>query len=1851
MPKKLLRLIFSGCLLFNSLNLSAFAQELPSQAQVVLPEETTAAQEASQPKQPPLAEVVAPQPAVYPAKNQTEEYPFAEEKSRAGFRLFEPSRYEFMKDDKPLLLPPAQDEGIESGEEEYYRYSRAYLENIMRGVEGGVEVQEKGLEYMELLNPSLLLPVYGTTISLTGRKTFGLKYDVKKYKTSGTVTDKSYSNLDFEQEMQMKVQGKISDRIFVDIDYDDQREDAQNISVGYRGKGEEFVQSADFGDIELSLPGTEFVSYSKQVFGAKMHMKYGGANLRLIGSSSKGESRSKQFKGDSVFETVTLKDIQYTRRKYYDLTFGCNIKGTSVPCDPSWQYSIANGTEKIYLDDHTTTGYQYAMSVNDMAVPTSYYPSDGGTAAFKLLTRGVDYSVDYNNNIIIFTSARADTDVIAVNYKNSQGVWAAGSEDGTPKIIKTSGDRYIASADEIGYRLEIKRYYNIGTQQITRDDGQGNFILKLLESDGKEVCSADDTRGFCQNTVDYDKGTFLIAGRFPDQNNYNTTPSSSANRNFFVQFTSTVKTYFLEPDIVVQSEKVSVNGATMARNKDYYVDYSSGFITFYNNDLIGANSVIDVSYEVSSGGTGDSMLLGSRFNYDFTKNITVGASILNQGSTKPTRAPNVGSLPTNLTVMETDFKAKDVEVADGVKLSLGAEAAESRKNENLFGYALIDNLEETKIYVKASTVFSDWKIASNPTVGSTFFDAIKWDSQSIPLLEINKNAAASSEDKQNVLVINYDFSVAEDKGYGQGSADPRDEVSIVYPLSNSGVDLSEKTLLELSMLGEENGPQINISFGSLSEMSDEYEYGGQIPYVPPGFEIGDIIPTCSKYYSVLVASVPKTEDLHCNGALTAGDDVGWVFVNPDGTWQRYNPFANNVYNKMPQPNGIIDTQDLNANGLLDSYDASSGGDFGFASTDGTNIFDDPSLAGNTINYSGWKQFQRQLDFSSEPDRWSAIKQVRITLKRSPTGHSKGQIKIANLAVSGSTWQPLDSNSKELLTYGINNEDNPSNYKPIFNDTGDGGEVFKELYGSISNIRTEDGTSTVKEQSLALQYDFSQTANSEVYVQQNFTTMDFSQHKQFRFLLYNPGPADADTKFFLRIATDDSNYSEAEIPLDFSGAWHVYSLKMIDTNDDGVPERWESNSKYDASVTNEGYLNYKRISTIKVGVRNENDASASGTVWLDDIFLTDSITTVGRAYMGEAKIAVDNWLEAGGKVKYMDDKFQTPVSVSTKQKNTQQDYYLKFNRIKTLPVSATYYKSNTVTPDVLSYDTTNTVSLLDAGEVNRDKGSVKTEYVKPSVPRLGVEYNFENASYSELERNDAKQTYSATLNYSPAVKEPLLKNISAGASYATTKIDYSDAKSLSSTSYYDTKERAQSYNLKFSFMPWLGTSVVPSYSLTFADEDRHYYDSQAAIFRNKKYDKYASQTAGFTTVVRIAPWLAPSASYNVSIKENNNLSQTTFTSNQISYLLDVGTVKSVTRSANGSISLSLNGKDILKNSKLFSTFSLSGNYKLQDGDSWENVDASENMLDRLWLRSSLGLKSPYTYRNSLTLRDTYSATARWSPFKEYTFEGSMRPVKTISLISNFSRGYQTSETLSTGYKTRSSTLPDVVFFIDELEKVFTDSSQVLNGTNLKLKYNLTKNETVGAQDKRDVAYGGDFRFVFLNTFDTTLSYTRQTMDKNDLTVNAMLENYLRRDFSAQTSFSYKKVRFTPKVTYLFDTKSQTGDVLVSRVEEISPSLNIRADFNLPFSLALPLISRQYLVTNRVVWNTTFTYSRRRSYTVEENRNLYNITTNFDYEISKNLRLTLTAAFEKFDHLYIAENSYIAYNVGTLLTLQF
>ena len=110
-------------------------------------------------------------------------------------------------------------------------------------------------------------------------------------------------------------------------------------------------------------------------------------------------------------------------------------------------------------------------------------------------------------------------------------------------------------------------------------------------------------------------------------------------------------------------------------------------------------------------------------------------------------------------------------------------------------------------------------------------------------------------------------------------------------------------------------------------------------------------------------------------------------------------------------------------------------------------------------------------------------------------------------------------------------------------------------------------------------------------------------------------------------------------------------------------------------------------------------------------------------------------------------------------------------------------------------------------------------------------------------------------------------------------------------------------------------------------------------------------------------------------------------------------------------------------------------------------------------------------------------------------------------------------------------------------------------------------------------------MLFNYFDTTLTYNEQQQNKTDLLVDRQLAFYERRDFSAQTSFTHKAFRFTPKINYIYDRSTEVGNILVNDVKEIVPSLNVRVDFNLPFSFRLPLFGANYLMTNRVIWNTT------------------------------------------------------------------
>ena len=75
-------------------------------------------------------------------------------------------------------------------------------------------------------------------------------------------------------------------------------------------------------------------------------------------------------------------------------------------------------------------------------------------------------------------------------------------------------------------------------------------------------------------------------------------------------------------------------------------------------------------------------------------------------------------------------------------------------------------------------------------------------------------------------------------------------------------------------------------------------------------------------------------------------------------------------------------------------------------------------------------------------------------------------------------------------------------------------------------------------------------------------------------------------------------------------------------------------------------------------------------------------------------------------------------------------------------------------------------------------------------------------------------------------------------------------------------------------------------------------------------------------------------------------------------------------------------------------------------------------------------------------------------------------------------------------------------------------------------------------------------------------------------------------------------------------------------------------------------------NRIIWTTTMALAKRISpITVADNSSLFTLNTSGDYEIAKNLRMTMNGGISRLWHRHLKEEEYVSYNFGTTLTFQF
>jgi len=1683
------------------------------------------------------------------------------------------------------------------------------------------------------LEPQVEFRESGTALSVTGRKVIALNYSGKKFINEQTNVTRARSLGLFEitQQMQVRMQGKVGEKITVNVDYDDTKQDKQDISVIYTGDPNEVVQNVSFGDIDLSLPATEFVSYNKQLFGIRADLKTQRLKFTFVGSRTKGQTKTRQFTGNTQFQGADIMDTNYLRRKYYDLTFGCN----TAACN---RLPIKSGSERIYIDQQTQAQVDnvtiFDMTGKDLEVQSSSY-----TGRFQLMSPGIDYVMDYAKGLVTFNRTLNPQDVVIVDFQNIGGTSLSQNSSAStldtaaalvvPAIIKTPSDIALSSVSavsdlQVSHRRELKTYYSIGQSNIVRDNGSGNFILKVQDlnrtqvsipganpTDGNPLVKYPDTI-----EVDFEQGILHLKNPFasPDNNSvedpqiYSAAPVSK--RIIRVEYSFRFKTFMLEPNIVLQSEVVRVDGKKLGRNEEYFIDYDSGFITFYYPERVSQESKIEITYEVSPfGGLGNQSLVGGRVSYDFGNKFTLGSTLLYQGGIKSNTVPNVTDLTNSMLVYEGDAQLKGLNLF-GLKASLGAEAAQSRLNPNLNDYALIDNMEGVKQDDSPSMDKNYWFIAANPLQGPADPLALDWYNENVKTRDINP--AASSEGTQQVLAVRYDFTTSQ-------------EISIVYPLSTTGLDFSQKNVLELVVYGQKpgglDGPEFNIHLGQVSEDADNS--GGQ---------------SFSCASGLVLNGAPKSEDLNCDEQVSSAEDIGWLYDPGTGNTRRYGG-----------DNGRLDSEDLNKNGRLDAQDF-TGGSFGYVT--GSKFIDNndstlsPGNEKNHINFDGWHTLYLPLAIAStDTYKWNAVKQVRISLRKRTGGATAGTLMFARISAVGNTWSVQSSTAGAIQAMGVNNQDNPG-YQPIYEAGGDATIVFNNLYGSVSEQKQKSNSNSITEQTLALDYD-NIYSTSTVYVYRKFTTaLDISQHEKVRFLVKSESGADAGAAFYLK-AGDANNYFKVKVPLDFTG-WRLISLRQVDITGDKIPDVWSPETS-GVEISSRGTPSLQQVPQFVIGVEATDGSAHSGTVYFNELHLSEPLMRVGNARKVEGAFEVPGWFSFGGKHRFVDRSFQTPVTAIANQDNESQSGYFNLTRISFFPVNVTAARQITVTPNTLVTGANNLVNSLQQGRVKKFDGTASGSLNISALPKVGLNYTKGIIDYSMLSRRDDRDLYAANLTYSvPGTLPVVPRSMNLNYSQGRSKVSYDSSRLLSLAGLYDTEERTDAYAAKLTFVPWNGSSFNPGYSLQTAREERAPISDP---LRSERYNKSLQQTVDLNSNLLFARWLNPSINYNVTTIESNNLNTATVTVAQSSQVFTAGQIKTVNRTAQGGVSLTLNMNDLVPRNRLLRSLVLSSNYQIQDGDAWANVEKEYNTRSRLWLRDSLKPASPFAQRNSVTLRDTVSSTQRWQPFEGFGFKGRSAPLGTLSLTNNFTNSVQRSEVTGTISRSVNRTFPDMILSMSQLETLLR-ARRWAQGATVNLKYSRNTNEAKDISLDTSGTYGMDLRFKLLSLIDTAFSYNLRLSDKKDLRVDQITQETRHDDATLQGTFDFRKFRFTPKADFSADKTKGALGIVTANTRTITPSLLIKSDFQLPKGLKLPFMKQAIVFTNRIVWTTTLSYAIKSSpITIADNNRLFSLNSSADYEAAKNLRLTFNAGLQRFWHKYLKQEEYVSYQAGSTLTFQF
>ncbi len=1105
---------------------------------------------------------------------------------------------------------------------------------------------------------------------------FDLKMEQEtNLRLSGTIGEKIAVNLKYnsKQDEQLFDPNNVSIKYTGDEDEVIQSIEAGNITLSLAGS--RYIS---------------YSTSSQGLFGVTSKFKYGNLDLTLIASKEEGQKNTMSYTGTSQADSTVFRSRDYASRTmfyldnpydiydlYTDADVSANVPeswvNNAIKTDPSGAWLIKpsaammlpeDGSVRVYLDDFNINN-NVAAAVGDTIF---FSPTDFYVPYYDELVEGTDFVTDYSAGIIQINRTIDKRWTIAVKYVRKDGINVpANSEepDGFlhAKVIRRRNQEYDTTDPNNVWHYQMRNIYNMNKTNIKNEgfkleiytvnvDLTRNYLVPdsisvpsiltyndylRMDSTGDGLINGDDT------TVNLTTGLVIIPFIQPFDPLGDGIIYTDENENisyldidFFISVKGKIgreAVDLMQGGILKGSVIVNVNGVKQKENIDYLVDYDFGRITFLTSAGKDPDAKIEIDYEYrSTFAVASKSLAGVRADWNFSDYAKLGGTLIYRSENVSDRRPRINNENIQMMMANIDgsITVKPAFITRWIDaLPLITTSAESRFTlsgevaytiPNVYGdpngkknEAYLDDMEAIVDSYPMGITIGSWSQTSKPYNSSLAKGRTNWyNPKNIRREQIEDPLTLTDREKTETV------TVLALKVFPNSLGIPGSNVwsygGVMKYLGNQ-LDFSQKKYIEMLVKVDVNSgdpipnPVLRIDLGDVNE--DFYtEYGG--------------------------LNFLNNEDANTDGVLTLDEDTGLDGIFNTEPGADPNDLASNEIDQAqdyPQINGtegnrVLDTEDLDGNGVLNSLDRYFSYSFSLADT----------LYLENINLDGWRLYRIPI---TDPEIYEIVNNssagVAPSLKKISYGRiiietdETAKVLIADLSIVGNKWQDyyIRDLNDQIIPESVINTYNTGYLSGIVNNQKNSSHYISPEGSFYIESRRESS-----ESALTLAVQNLQPSHQVLLRQRLFDPYSLLSYDKIKFWVYpeasesNPFHPDSIDVVF-RVGADSLHYYQIRERLPVlpyqtkmqRPDWIElsYDLQAITTLKEIDPEAFEG------EIT-EGTTTYSfkgnpaptltNVRDIYVGVYNPPDTSLpnpfNGIIYFNDLRVSDPFEDVGIA---------------------------------------------------------------------------------------------------------------------------------------------------------------------------------------------------------------------------------------------------------------------------------------------------------------------------------------------------------------------------------------------------------------------------------------------------------------------------------------------------------------------------------------------------------------------------------------------------------------------------------------------------------------